>query len=69
MTSPRAPYPIEVEFDGKTHSASYTVASKMVHLSTPYGSKSTQVGGLPAETVARMLFLGLLRDAKSKGEI
>lgn len=68
MPSNQAPHQFSVDHDGKTYSATYKVASGMVHVDSPYGSKSTQQGRLPAETVARMLLLGLLKTAKARGE-
>jgi hypothetical protein len=44
--------------DGKKHSCSFTVTDEkypMVEVTTPWGSKSTQLGGTPAIVLARVM--------------
>ena len=54
------------EHAGKTYSGTYEVRSKMVHVTTEFGSKSTQVGGSPPLAIAKMLARELAQAAKSK---
>jgi hypothetical protein len=58
---------IDVEFEGKKHSAVYTIDSDIVTITSGYGSKSTQSGGSPVEIIARMLFIEILVEARSRG--
>ena len=60
---------VPVEEDGVSYEATYTVSSKVVTVNSFYGSSSTQVGGSPAHSVARMLFREILRGAKARGEL
>ncbi len=62
-------FEVNIEFDNKSYSANYTVSSKVVTVSSLYGSKSTQVGGSSASAVARMLFSEILQSAKSRSEL
>jgi len=62
-------FSVTIEFDGKTYSATYTVSSRVVTVTSLYGSLSTQVGGSRSDVVARMLFHEILRGAKSRGEL
>ena len=63
------PQEVSVEVDGKTYTGSYTISSKVVTVSTGYGSASTQVGGSTANNVARMLLSEIVRGAKSRGDL
>ena len=48
----------DYEADGKTYACSYTVTGgkhKLVEVTTPWGSKTTQVGGSPASVMAKMM--------------
>jgi hypothetical protein len=60
---------VEIDFNGKTYSATYSVTSKVVTLNSSYGRRSTQIAGATAEIVARVLFREILEDAHSRGEI
>jgi hypothetical protein len=62
-------YPISIEFGGKTYSASYTLESGVVTVSSLYGSEATLQGGAGAQTVASELFRAILRGAKERKEI
>jgi hypothetical protein len=57
------------EADGKDFSCSYEISGRgkhlMVEVITPWGTKSTQKGGSPALTIARMMAGELYRDYKS----
>jgi hypothetical protein len=52
---------ISIDRGGKTHHGSYYVSGGMVHVFSLLGSKTTQVGGSPAESMARIL-LGEIVD-------
>jgi hypothetical protein len=58
-----------VDVDGTVHEAEYTVGSKVVTVLSAYGSASTQIGGLSAEMVARMLLREIVAGAKARGEL
>lgn len=58
-----------MEFDGKKHTASYSVKSGVVTVESALGRRSTQVGGSTAQMVARMLLREILQGAKERGEI
>ena len=59
---------VTIEFDGKAYKGRYKVESKMVHVTSVYGSKSTQLGGSTAVVIARMLLRNILSDAKTQGQ-
>ena len=71
MAKKRPPqrFEITLEFEGKTYSANYYIQSKMVTLECAYGTTSTQPGGSPAVSIARILFGEFLRGAKARGEL
>ena len=60
---------INLEFEGKNYSATYSVSSKVVEVDSMYGTTSTQIGGSTTEIIARTLFREILQDAKSRGEL
>lgn len=62
-------FSVSVEVDGTTHEATYSVASKVVTVQSLYGSNSTQIGGLSAKAVARLLLREIIAGAKSRGEL
>lgn len=62
-------FDLRVEFEGQTYTASYFVQSKVVTVESAYGNNSTQVGGSPAQSMARILFGEILRGAKALGEL
>ena len=62
-------FEVSLEFEGKTHTASYFVQSKVVTVESAYGSNATQVRGSPAHSFARILFREILQGAKSRGEL
>lgn len=53
---------IKVLVDGKEIVGRYIVERKVVTVTSAYGQRSTQLGGSPAETIARML----LRELSDK---
>lgn len=58
-------YPVSCEIDGKPHRGTYWVAGKILTVSTGMGGKSTQVGGMPAETLAKQLLQELVKEGKA----
>ena len=63
-TNIRGPFPVEIERDGKTITGTYTVEgtgpTALVHVSSAYGSKSTQAGNSGAEETAKMVLGGMV---------
>ena len=61
---------IWVEVDGNTYSGWHVVSGwgsgRMVTVNRPPHSKTTQVGGSPPESIARMLLWELVRAEKSR---
>jgi hypothetical protein len=62
-------YPISLEFEGKTYSATYTLESGVVTVSSLYGSEATLQGGSGAQSIARVLFRSILKGAKERSEL
>lgn len=60
---------VSVQVDGKDYDGRYIVESKVVTVESIYGSGSTQVGGLPAQAVARVLLSEIVAGAKARGEL
>lgn len=69
MTTQPTAFSVSVEVDGTVHEATYSVSSKVVTVQSPYGSTSTQIGGLSAEAVARILLREIVAGAKARGEL
>jgi hypothetical protein len=55
---------VTVTIDGVTYHGTYFVQDSIVHVRSPLGAKSTQVGDFPPETTARLLLSELVREAK-----
>jgi hypothetical protein len=66
---PPARYEVSVELDGKTFEGSYTVEGRppIIKVHSAYGSKATQQGASPAESIARRLLYELVADFRSPG--
>ena len=60
MNRPEKPSVIEIERGGKTYRGSYRVRRGILTVTTLYGEKSTQVGGLAPEALARIPLLELV---------
>jgi hypothetical protein len=69
MTRQPMAFSVSVAVDGTVHEATYSVSSKIVTVQSPYGSNSTQIGGLSAEAVARILLREIVAGAKARGEL
>ena len=65
---PAAVKEVSVTIYGVTRHGSYYIQNKMVHVQSACGSKATQLGGLAAETVAKMLLPELVRATFARGE-
>jgi hypothetical protein len=57
---------IKVEIDGRTYLGRVEVSRDLVTVSTPYGSKTTQIGGSPAESIARILLREIVQAEKQR---
>jgi hypothetical protein len=55
-------YKIEYEIDGNRHRGWYYVEDGLITVSTEFGRKCTQLGGMRAEALARMLLRELIRE-------
>jgi hypothetical protein len=55
---------IEIQIDGRAVKGSYYVERGMVTVTTAYGQETTQLGGSPADSIARQV----LRDLVKKGK-
>ena len=55
---------IETEIGGKTVRGSFQYADQMVTVKTAMGSKTTQVGGLIPEYLAKILLCQLAKEGK-----
>ena len=60
MNRPEKASVIAIEKDGKTYRGSYRVSRGILTVTSLYGEKSTQVGGLAPEVLARILLLELV---------
>jgi hypothetical protein len=63
----RRPQPVEfsVEYEGKTYSVSYYCQGGMITVQTVGGQKSTQLGGMRLNVLAKMLLGELIRVGKA----
>jgi hypothetical protein len=62
-------YPISIEFEGKTYSATYTLETGVIEVSSLYGSEATLQGGSDAQNIAEVVFRAILQGAKGRKEI
>ena len=58
-------HPVTIELNGRTYSAIYWVAGKIITVATGSGGKSTQVGPNRPEDVAKRLLEQLARAGKA----
>lgn len=61
--------PISIEYDGTQRRGSYYVEKKVVTVSAEWGTVSTQVGGSPAELLAKIMLREILDGAKARGDL
>lgn len=57
-----APNNVTIELAGRTWSGSWHMSGRTLHVSSAYGSKATQLGGLKAEQLAAMLLRELVAE-------
>jgi hypothetical protein len=50
-------------FGGQDHDCSYCVTKSLVSVRTPWGTKSTQLGEMPVDSLARMMAVELASEA------
>jgi len=60
--------PVVVEVEGKRYAGFYTVSAGVITVESDWGELRGHVGATP-ESIARRLFLEILRGAKSRGEL
>jgi hypothetical protein len=60
-----ASQPVTVEVGGRTYTGSYEVSGRVITVRTAHGSRATQVGGTPPDTMAKMLLRELIREGKA----
>jgi hypothetical protein len=56
---------VTITFEGRTITASYSVAAGMVTVHTDIGSKTTQLGGSHAHSLARAMLRELAIEGKA----
>ena len=61
--------PVEIQFKGRIFTGSYTVSSGMVHVISLYGRKSTRIGGMTPQLLARTLFKEIIQEADAVGTL
>jgi hypothetical protein len=64
-------YKLTVTVDGVDYEGTYYTHDMMVYVQYGTGRQETQIGGTPAESMAQMLLLELVRDdleLKAKGK-
>ena len=58
-------YTVTCEIDGKTYQGTYWIAGKIMTVATGLGGKSTQVGVMPPEELAKRLLAELVKLGKA----
>lgn len=53
---------VSIERDGQTYQGWYVVEQKVITVSTSWGEKSTQVGGLRPESLAKIMLRELVDE-------
>jgi len=53
---------VTVTIDSVTHAGAYYVKGPFLFVRSPFGAKAIQVGGSPAEAVAKLLLAVLVRE-------
>jgi hypothetical protein len=61
--------PISANFDGRTHSATYSINGAKLEVTCLYGVKVGELGNLPADHHAKKLLRDMLREAKKRGDL
>jgi hypothetical protein len=60
--------PISIDFEGKTYHGWYTVSGDMITVTGGLRSKTTQLGGMPADMLAELLLVELVPQNKDQSE-
>jgi len=63
------PKEFRIEHAGKTHTGTFTVSSGLITVISAYGTKTTQVGSTPPETLAGMLLRELIQTEAMGGKV
>jgi hypothetical protein len=58
-------FPVTIDLDGKIYQGSYSVERGMITVWAAGGSKTTQVGNIPVETLAKILLSELVHQGKA----
>jgi hypothetical protein len=56
---------VAVTLDGVTHKGTYYVQGSTVYVQCDSGTKATQVGGSPPESIAKLLLSEMVRAGRS----
>ncbi len=59
------PTRISIKYDDKIYEGTYTVSQGMIIVSTEKRTKTTHLGDMPVEALARMLLIELVRERKA----
>ena len=59
---------VQVESDGVTYKGTYVVEKGIIRVSSGFGFKKTQLGSMPADTLAKMLLLEIVREERVDSE-
>lgn len=65
MTKEPQRHRVSCEIDGRKHEGNYWVAGKILVVSTSMGGKSTQLGAIAPEVLAKQLLLKLAKEGKA----
>ena len=57
---------IHIKLDGRTYAGTYVIDRKMLTVSTTYGRKTSEVGKLQHDTLAKQLLEELVREEKAR---
>ena len=62
---------VEIQLDGKKYSATYEVKRGVIEVSSFWGRRTTQTGGMATkpEILARQLLREIVSDAKAAGHL
>jgi hypothetical protein len=64
MKTRTAPARVSISFEGKSYEGHWTIERGVVRVVSAYGEKSTQVGGSPADFVAKRLLRELVQASQ-----
>lgn len=61
--------PLALVFKGRNFAATFTTSISMVHVTSIYGRKSTQLGAVTTQSLAEALFREILEEADALGTL